>query len=550
MKSLRAIAVLAGLSLVRGGSRLAKTISKRGFDNPTPENFLRRCFATIAVLDGYVYIDGGEVSQLIDGEVDKKHPSYLVNTTLSLSLASSWTNASVILRSIPKSAPRQNVPITWINAPRSSFYEWGGCTFQTAPPDNLIWKFIADGKGGGEWSQVAPSNIVVFNNAARPWNAGFTTHDSVGYALGGIISSESQVTGGDRTAISGLVSFDMGSLKWGNAPSVGGYGNSGTSWAGRMESIPFGQNGLLMVLGGCESSTANLKSATLVSWDVVNFVDPRTGVWYSQATTGSRPTSRQAFCSAGVQGPNGTYEIFIYGGSLGGQSQSAGADMYVLSLPSFVFFKLPNSGTPRTSHACALVGPLAKGRNKRVPRQMLSVGGTAGRNGQINSNYSSQYDADVDSYDTPRMIQDWYSQGGLDAVSWNTKDIKSMFTSGMNTGTSPGNKTSAAPSSTLTSPPATPESDSESSSSKPISAGAIAGGTIAGVAGIALLTTLAVLFPRCRRARQGQTPQQSPAQWSKPGLSSEADSMQQNHDGLEMPQPQQGLHCTELHSTH
>jgi hypothetical protein len=37
-------------------------------DVPTPDNFLRRSWATATVLGDYVYIDGGEISQIVDGE--------------------------------------------------------------------------------------------------------------------------------------------------------------------------------------------------------------------------------------------------------------------------------------------------------------------------------------------------------------------------------------------------------------------------------------------------------------------------------------------------
>lgn len=37
-------------------------------DAPTPENFLRRAGAKAVILGDYVYIHGGELNQLVDGE--------------------------------------------------------------------------------------------------------------------------------------------------------------------------------------------------------------------------------------------------------------------------------------------------------------------------------------------------------------------------------------------------------------------------------------------------------------------------------------------------
>jgi hypothetical protein len=38
-------------------------------DVPSPENFLRRVMAQGTVLGNYVYIDGGELNQLVDGKL-------------------------------------------------------------------------------------------------------------------------------------------------------------------------------------------------------------------------------------------------------------------------------------------------------------------------------------------------------------------------------------------------------------------------------------------------------------------------------------------------
>ena len=38
-------------------------------DVPTPDNFLRRVWAKATVLGDYVYIDGGELNQLVDGKL-------------------------------------------------------------------------------------------------------------------------------------------------------------------------------------------------------------------------------------------------------------------------------------------------------------------------------------------------------------------------------------------------------------------------------------------------------------------------------------------------
>lgn len=128
----------------------------------------------------------------------------------------------------------------------------------------------------------------------------------VGYALGGVLNSASNA--GRDAAFTGLVSFDTGSLKWANAWSSG-YGQYGTNNGEQMEYAPFGPNGVLVVLGGLEAPVGTVNKYSSLSWDTVRFVDPSTGKWYSQPTTGPRPSTRSYFCSVGVQGPNNSYEM-------------------------------------------------------------------------------------------------------------------------------------------------------------------------------------------------------------------------------------------------
>jgi len=104
----------------------------------------------IAVGD-YLYIDGGEVStnktQKASGpsiasfrpEVPWSAPADTifagtVNSTLSISLATSWTSRSVEFRTIykPKDAPHLNSPAAWRHPSVSSFYVYGGVT-HTSP---------------------------------------------------------------------------------------------------------------------------------------------------------------------------------------------------------------------------------------------------------------------------------------------------------------------------------------------------------------------------------------------------------------------------------
>lgn len=110
---------------------------------------------------------------------------------------------------------------------------------------------------------------------------------------------------------------------------------------------------------------------------------------------------------------------FMYGGA-DSKTEESYNDVYVLSLPGFVWFRADDRSQERRAHpACVVVG---KGK-----RQMLSIGGK-----EIKAKWSSAdsfpqglgifdmtaltwskdgtYNADMDDYESPGVARDWYSK--------------------------------------------------------------------------------------------------------------------------------------------
>jgi len=89
----------------------------------------------------------------------------------------------------------------------------------------------------------------------------------------------------------------------------------------------------------------------------------------------------------------------------------------VLSLPGFVWSKIPSSdGGDRRNHDCVVVGK----------RQMLSIGGSNDNAGWAEVDpfpqglgildltaltWGNDYDADAKTYESPKVVQDWYDKG-------------------------------------------------------------------------------------------------------------------------------------------
>jgi hypothetical protein len=235
-----------------------------------------------------------------------------VNTTLSINLKESWTNTTVAMKSTKKDAPLFNSQATWRDAAGKAFYIWGGVTSYFAqPPPNEIWKFTADGSGGGAWSKEVPNNVVTLSQLVRSTNGAVAQSKDVGYFLGGYANyqTDTSVSGDTYLALPGLVEFNMTSGVFTNS-STTGFGAFGTLVGGSAEFVPFGSSGLLLFLGGGSSTVATQWSGwTEVDFNNLTLYDPSAKKWYSQQTTGSRPTRRQRFCTVGAQGPNKTYEM-------------------------------------------------------------------------------------------------------------------------------------------------------------------------------------------------------------------------------------------------
>lgn len=87
--------------------------------------------------------------------------------------------------------------------------------------------------------------------------------------------------------------------------------------------------------------------------------------WYTQEAKGEIPDGRTDFCVVTVSAKdNSSHNIYMYGGR--GASEIYD-QMYVLSIPSFIWIKIYEGYSPRYGHTCHLAGN----------RQMLTVGGSS-----------------------------------------------------------------------------------------------------------------------------------------------------------------------------
>ena len=178
--------------------------------------------------------------------------------------------------------------------------------------------------------------------------------------------------------------------------------------------------------------------------------------------------------------------------------QSQFNQVYILSLPGFVWFKSNDSSAEaRTAHTCELIGN----------RQMISIGGLNPSKSQrvnfavsgVDSNpqglgifdmvdlkWTNTYDANAAAYEVPNVVREWYSNpASTSSVQWSSTQLESLFAI----------QSSA-------NPPTTSPAPSSAPTASATNTGAIVGGIVGGIACLSLLSVLAwVLVRRHRRNR-------------------------------------------------
>ena len=124
--------------------------------------------------------------------------------------------------------------------------------------------------------------------------------------------------------------------------------------------------------------------------------------------------------------------------------------------------------------------------------------------------WKAKYDADAAPYVTPDVVKTYHQQNGRYPAKWDNDLVKAWFTE---TKSKPENPTTTADVPSTTSTPA-PNSEEKNSGSK---TGAIAGGTVGGVAALAIISLLA--FFLVRRQRRGA--EKDTYKYEKPELGNE-----------------------------
>ncbi|KAL8709898.1 MAG: hypothetical protein Q9225_007380 [Loekoesia sp. 1 TL-2023] len=354
-----------------------------------------------------------------------------------------------------------------------------------------LWSFKPDGTGSGTWKEEIGSDDPAFNHLIRPFE-GYQAYGGDGaLVLGGLTSAQSDEKTKDMQGelpSPGLVTLNMTTKTFTNS-SAESFNGKGDAVEGQIHYVPsFGPNGLFMIMGGSKVPAGN---NSLLDFSNIWVYESATKVWFNQTATGNIPESRRAFCIAGLNSTDGTYEIFVYGGQNGdlGTDTVPYDEIFILTLPAFHWLKVDYPPAhPRHGHTCNAVGG----------SQIISIGGVDS-NSHIYSGIphdiaTSTFNSSTDPFAQGLGIFDmttltWTDHYIANAPPYKQSDlVKSFYTQ---------NPQDAPPAASNPSPaPASTTSTTSSSHT-----GAIAGGVVGGVVGLALIAGMVFFLFRRRRGR-------------------------------------------------
>ena len=236
----------------------------------------------------------------------------LASTLLSIDLSQNWTNATVAIQSTtkPNGAPNLNSPSLWYHESEdliySGFAGWNS-SFGDDPnlPPLSLWTFKPDGTGSGAWNEIIPAKSSVWSQLTRPGQPLMAFGHTSAWILGGFNSAS--IGNFSKNLIPGMVQFDMGSRDFSNL-SVQCCNATRSIYKGALQYVPsFGPSGIHIAMGGQNGMTND--AASLIDFGTVSVFDPVKREWWNQTTTGSKPSPRVEFCTAGISSTNGTYEM-------------------------------------------------------------------------------------------------------------------------------------------------------------------------------------------------------------------------------------------------
>ncbi|KKZ68521.1 hypothetical protein EMCG_05805 [[Emmonsia] crescens] len=338
-------------------------------------------------------------------------------------------------------------------------------------------------------------------------------------------SNLSFFSGGWDKPITGTLVFnatDSANLQWTNVTKVEGDGavEAARIANGGMDYVRLGKNGILVAFGGYDSSKKSTNqtrtSLDLRAMDKIGVYDIDSSTWYFDRyeveATGDIPRARTAFCTAVSSAPDdSSFQVHMYGGrSRTWENATAFNDLYVLTLPSFRWIRAPTTGLEpweadgvgRDSHKCVTW----------KDGEMVVIGGTTRKNDKpqkgcsgnyppirvldtSNFRWEKQFERET-KYTVPRVVSDIVGGDGTGKATlkepeggWPNSKLQSIFSQTV------ARRPDIVDEPLPAEPTGAPQPTAPPSTEKPSNIGAIAGGVVGGIGGVAIIAA-AIFFLR------------------------------------------------------
>ena len=233
-----------------------------------------------------------------------------MNATLAIDLTKSWTAADVeLIETEYGSDSKQSLSrqALLIDQSSNSFYAWGGEAFEghEIRDHSEFWRFQPSNDGEGLWiNETSTDEKNYFHTLRRTHSSAYVSTQNMGYIFGGV--STSITTPERQGALAGYLTIDFSTHQWYHVPK-GEYSPVDTMIGGGGVFAPeLGPNGLIFVFGGVTHHGGAVVREDMLDFGTIHFMDPGTGKWYSQQSSGIPPLVRTSFCYAGVAAEDGS----------------------------------------------------------------------------------------------------------------------------------------------------------------------------------------------------------------------------------------------------
>ena len=179
----------------------------------------------------------------------------------------------------------------------NSFYIWDGYSPYQGPAinDSDLWRFTADGEGGGDWGREPVTNGDVWGDFVRTLGTAYTSSNDMGFQFGGTF-----VGGGPVKNAKGFKTLNFTTMEWEEETDVP-YPDATLYGGSAIFVEKYGASGTVVVLGGLTNRDGS--GSGYLSVDRAYLYDIAAKQWHYQdvSSTGSeKPARWDRACAVGV----------------------------------------------------------------------------------------------------------------------------------------------------------------------------------------------------------------------------------------------------------